>query len=217
MTIATFYNDVRTAIGRGAANDGNFQAWAQEALSLLENEHTYRWMRHLHAYALVPAANSNVVPLGFNTLKAVDWARFALVVGTGATQTTTFGDLLTQVEPDKFTSIDNGYAGAYYFDGVDTIVLDALPQEASTLQVWSYDFTQWPSDTALMPPILARHYQGFKAHFMMTAAGNLRDASLGQIWQGASQRGVQAILAADGVMEWAGRRGLRMGGSQSNT
>lgn len=216
MTIATFYNDVRTAIGRGAANDAFFPAWCQEAISLLENEHTYRWMRHLHSYPLVAAAASNVIALGVTTIKAVDWARFSVITGAGATATTTYGDLLTQVEPDKFQSVDNGYAQGYYFDGVSTIVLDSLIQEAATLEVWSFDYTQWPSDTAQTPPVLARHYQGFKSHFMMIAAGNLRDAALGQIWAGASQRGVQAMIAADGVMEWQGRRGLRMGGSQDN-
>lgn len=212
MTIATFYADLRTAIGRGSSIDASLPGWCQEAINFLENQHTYQWMKKTNLFPLVPGATSNTIALGTSRIKAVDWVKFGKVDGTGSQTQTTFGDTLKLVDPQRITSFDSGYAGAYYFDGVDTIVLDARPQEAASLYLRYFEFTAWPTDTSQTPPVLARHYHGFKAHTMMTIAANLRDDRLGQIWTGVSQQGLQAMLAADAEMEWHAQRQLRAGG-----
>lgn len=214
MTITAFYDDVRVAIGRGTANDTAFPGWAQEAISLIENEHTYQWMKQTLLFALVAAPDSNQIDLGMSNIKAIDWVKFGTVAGSGATAITTLGNALVGVDPFQITSFDNGYANAFYLSGVSTLVLDALPQEASSLYVAGHFFTQWPTDTSQTPPILMRHYQAFKAIFLMIAAANLRDDRLGGIWTQLGTGGKQAMLTADAELEWRPRRGLRMGGSQ---
>lgn len=217
MTIATFYNDVRTAIGRGAANDGVFPGWAQEAISLLENGRTFQWMKQTTRIPVPVAVASNKVVLGA-TVKSVIWAKFGDIVNTGlSNETVTFHCELQQVEDTNITSYDNGEAVAYYWDGVDSIILDALASTPQTLFVRANVFTTWPTDTSKTPPVLARHYQAFKSIFMMVAATNLRDAALNAIWSGAGQAAIQSLIAADTDAQWAGQRHLRMGGSQANT
>lgn len=216
MTIATFYNDVRTAIGRGAANDASFPGWAQEAISLIENSHTFTWMQQTNRFPVVPGIGSSALVLD-PRIKAIKWAKFGDVTNTGtATEQIVFHEELTQVTDVDITSYDNGEPTAFYWDGVSGIIMDALVQVPATLFVRFDLFTQWPTDTSKTPSVLMRHYQAFKAIFMMIAATNLRDVTLNSIWAGAGQTALQTLIASDTETQWSGRRGLRMGGSQDN-
>lgn len=216
MTIATFYNDVRTAIGRGAANDAAFPGWAQEAISLIENSRTFTWMQMTQRFPLVVDPLANKVVIGAN-VKSVDWARFGDITNALASnETIVFHEMLRMVGDSDIVSYDSGEPGAFYWDGVDSIIMDAKVQVAITLFVRFNAFTQWPTDTSKTPPVLARHYQVFKSIFMMVAATNLRDQTLNSIWAGAGQSALQTLVAADTEAQWLGRRGLRMGGSQDN-
>ncbi len=212
MTITTFYDDVRDAIGRGTTNDARFDGWAQEAISQLETEHTFTWMKRTLEIPLVPGVDGNRVDLDIASIKAFNWAKFGLRQGAGSGQYTTFGRTLRIVDPVQIASIDLGYAGAAYRDG-STLVLDAQPQEASTLFASAWVYTQWTDDfdAGDTPPVLVRHYAGFKAYFMMVAAANLRSPDLGTIWTSRSDRGIQAMIAADTDSEWRERRNMRVG------
>lgn len=221
MNITSFYADVRNAIGRGPALDAVLPGWAAETLSDLENGHTFVWQRRAVSFPLVAGANSNVVALAAPLLKAINWVKFGITQGVGSQQTTLYGKPLAFVDPAQIVSIDLGYATACYLDGLGNLVLDALPQEACTLFVDHWVYTDWagldPDDDDDTPPILVRHYAAFKAAFMMTAAANLRDGErLGAIWSGLNDRRYAAMIAADTDLEWKGRKQLRMGYNQPN-
>lgn len=211
MAVVDFYNDVRGAIGRGASIDARLPIWSHEALNQLETEYTFMWMRGTYEYALVPGANSNRVALALPNIKAFNWTKFGLRQGLGSQQTTAFGREVVIVDPRQIVSIDLGYAGNAYIDGVDTLVLDALPQEACTLFVNAWVYSTWPVDTTKTLPVLTRNYAAFKSYFMLIAAANLRDQNLAAIWSARADRGVAAMIAADTDLEWKSRRQLRIG------
>jgi len=211
-TVGDLYADLRTAIGRGSANDAVLPTWVQEAINQLENEHDWKWMERALSFDLVPGLESNRVPLGVATLKGIDWVKYGQTNGVGSSQTTTYSDTLIEVDPYAIVSIDYGTAGAYYVDGIDAIVLDAKPAQAAKLFVAGTFFTDWSEyDETDIPPVLARHYAAFKACCMMTAAANLRDDRLVAIWSGMRDRGLAGMVASNDVLRWHGKRKLRAG------
>lgn len=217
-TKAQFTADIRAAIGRGPANDTLLPVWIQETLNSLENRNTYQWMRQVDDFAIVPGATANEVVLPWTTIKKMRMVRFGLTDGAGSGLSNIYGPALRQVDPKQLSSVVPGYGGYYYFSGVDRIVMDGRPQEASTLFVAAWVYTDW-SDYADgdTPPILARHYAGFKAACMMTAAANLRDATLAQIWTGIRDREEPAMISADTELQWGDRGGLRFGMDNPNS
>lgn len=212
MTINTFYTDVRTAIGRGAANDAVLPSWAQEAINNLENMRSFQWMYRTVEFPLTPGADSNRVTLTGARLKALDWVKFVERQGVAGQMQTLYGAPLRIVDPYAIMSIDNGQAGAAYLEGEDVVVLDALPQQLGTLAVHGAYFTDWAAiDPDTTPTILGRHYSGFKAFFMRTAAVNLRDDRLLQLWTNEATTAVSAMINADTALEFAAKRKLRVG------
>lgn len=208
---AGFYADVRGAIGRGTSNDDKFDAWGQQAISLIENAYTYKYMEVTREFPIVPATNSNIVDLSVQgPVKEIGWVKWGEVTGTGATATTLYGEPLAIVDPVDILSIDSGFAVAGYLSN-DTIFLDARAQSNFTLFVNAYFYTDWAAaDDADTPAILAKHYAAFKAKFMLVAAMNLRDSNLAGLWSAGSQEGVAGMMAADAVARYGGRR-LRLG------
>lgn len=213
MTIATFYTDVRTVIGRGASNDASFPGWAQETINRLENARTWAWMQRAQTVALTQGVNSNIVDLSGLNVKSFEWVRYGETQGSGAQQTVLLGEPLAIVNPIDVESSDYGMATGGYLDGVTSLVLDARADQAYSLFMRYNAYTVWPTDTSQTPAILARHYAGFKSQFMVTAAANLRNPDLGQVWGPLASQDYAAMEAADEQLRMRAMRNLRMGGS----
>lgn len=211
-TIAEFNADIAQAVGRAGVS-ASVPGWASQAINLLENQRTFIWQRRIVEFPLVPAVDSNRIDLTDYNIKAFNWAKFGVRQGAGSGQVTLFGREITIVDPRQIVSIDVGYGGAAYLDGVETLVLDALPQEASTLFASVWLFTDWAEDfeDADTPPVLARHYFAFKALTMKMAAADLRDDRLIQIWGGMSDVGLAAAWVADEDAEWRARNRMEIG------
>lgn len=205
--IAALYADLRTSIGRGTANDAVLPTWCQETLNEIETDTTLQWMRKTGTFSLAPAADGNRFALPSMRVKAVDWVR----PGTpqGANGAIVYGDPLVGVNPYDFSSVDEGVdPTGFYVEGVSFLVTDAIPSTATSVYMAYYEFSEWPEDTSQTPAVLARHYAGFKALAMMTAARNLRDQRLAEVWTGTAEKARQAIWLADGELQFKHRRGM---------
>lgn len=204
MPISQLYADLRTAIGRGASVDANLPGWCQEAISELERDALYKWMEKTATITANPGANGNILTIPNVQIAAVDFVR--KINGQG-TYGAAYGTPLVPGAAIDILSVDEGMdPQGFYFDGVSNIILDAIPGTATNFQVRYWEYTQWPADTAQTPPILARHYAGTKAIAMMSAARNLRDARLAEVWNVAFTGAKQGMWIADGI---DGRSGMK--------
>ncbi|WCD44093.1 hypothetical protein Kuura_015 [Caulobacter phage Kuura] len=210
MTIATFYADLKTAIGRGNSITGLLGGWVQQTLEAIETEHTYLFMETSSMVTVAVGASSNVVVMPVPKVKA-----FATIQRTEAQPdgTLLLGEALRGVSGlSDFSSIDKGYPTGYFVQGDNEIVLDAKATVEHILAVQYSTYTVWddtPDSTT--PPWLANRQGWLKAETLVTAAANLRDDRLAAIWQGAAQRYRMAAWEADKEKRWAHRNAMTMG------
>lgn len=204
MTVATFYDSLRIAIGRGTANDAVLPEWCQEAISELETDATFKWMEKTVSISSVAGPGGNVLALPSVRVKAIDYVK-SVTTSTGGQ--INYGDEILGVGAHDFLSVDaGGSPSAFYLDGVSNLVLDAIPSPPATYLVRYWEYTQWPTDTSQTPAILARHYAGLKALVMKTVARNLRDERLAAVWAAAGEGAKLAMWMADGQTEYKHRR-----------
>jgi len=207
--VSALYAAMRTALGRGTANDANLPEWAAEAINEIETEATFAWMRKTATLTANTGLDGNRLALPNTRVKAIDWARTGTPEGTNGA--ILYDTALVGVTPLEFGSVGEGVAPeGFYLDGVTYLVLDAIPASALAVQLSYWEYTEWPASLAdtSTPPVLARHYAGFKAAAMMVAARNLRDDRLAQVWNSAASQAKIAMWMADGQFEFKHRRGL---------
>lgn len=208
-TVSAMYAALRVALGRGTANDANLPEWAAEAINEIETENTFAWMRKTSTLTATTGLNGNRLALPSARVKGVDWARTGTPEGTNGA--IVYDPNLVGVTPLDFSAVDEGLApGGFYLDGVTHMVLDSIPAASLAVQVAYWEYTEWPAslvDTST-PAILARHYAGFKACVMMTAARNLRDSRIAEVWGATASQAKIAMWMADGQFESKHRRAM---------
>lgn len=198
MNISQLYSALRIAIGRGTSVDTQLQGWCAEAINELETEATYKWMEKEAVLSVSPGLNTNVIALPSTRVKSISFIRGQTLNGVNGAKN--YGQPLTGTDPFNFLSVDEGTApGAFYIRGVSDLVLDGIPAATSSLWMVYHEYTEWPDDEDATPAILARHYAGVKALAMSTAAKNLRDARLAEVWSVTAERAKGSMWIADGI------------------
>ncbi len=195
MALSDFYPKVARSLGRGSSLDTRIPDWTAQAAEFLEQNYSFQYMRKTGNVPVDPLAE---VPWRIDfpspRLKEIELLR-TLTAYTGGFEV--YGPPLKPVTQAQVTSLDGGTPAGYWLDGLASICLDVVPQQAYTFQISYFEFTDWPTDDAVTPTLLARYSNLLKGQAVLFAAAELRDTRLNEIWSDTNSLvSVPASLAA---------------------
>lgn len=206
-TLADLYTDVSVALQRGTSQDTAIPGWARRAVSRIEIDGTYAWMRKSASVSLDPlASRPDQISMPSSRVKGVDFIKIAAVNADGST---TYSDPLIGVDAMDVLSIDLGVPNGFYLDGVDYIYLDSRVQQTTNLWLRYFEYTDWPTSTAASPAILVRAYDYLFNQIMCMGATTLKDERMFQTYELQRQQAREAAIRAEGVLEFKHQNDLR--------
>jgi hypothetical protein len=156
MTVAEFYDDLRTVIARGTAVDTSIPIWAKSALRFLEREVTFDYMKFTFFLLLEPGAKffdfaTNDPPIPLKKIEALGYfGQDGGMIPLARINVNSIGR--------NIAIIPNGYRQAgtrIFFEGASSPP-GIIPTNVSyPLMMHTALFTEWPTNGNTTHPILS--------------------------------------------------------------
>jgi hypothetical protein len=111
---------------------------------------------------------------------------------------------LVKGNAQEFKYSGSGTPEGYYSDGVGLVYLDKKPTTDMTFDIAWWEYTDWPTNTALEPIWLTRGYNALLGQVFIQAGTELRDNDLMQRGSALAQQGLAVLLAAEEELRYSG-------------
>lgn len=195
MALSDFYTKVARALGRGSSLDDRIPDWTEAAAEFLEQNYSFQYMKKTGQIAVDHTA---MVPwqIDFPSVrtKSISMLRPMWQYPGGFES---YGPPLKPVDQVRVSSLDGGQPSGYWLDGETFICLDVVPQEDYLFQITYFEYTDWPTATDATPRLLAKYQSLLKGQTILTAAAELRDTRLNEIFSDPNSLvGVPTLLNA---------------------
>jgi hypothetical protein len=184
MALSDFYAKISRAVKRGTSQDELIPDWAESATNMVEQNYSYLYMRRV-GQLIVDLDAEAPERLELNgRVKSIEHARLVN------------GGTLEHVDPALVTLTDGTPVG-YWLDGDDFLVLDAVPRDATTVEIIYYEYTSWPSDVNVTPALLMKYQNLLRAATLVQAGRELPDPALLSTFSPMLEEALTLSISAD--------------------
>jgi len=172
MTLGEFHELLSSTIGRGTSQASSIPGFTRRAARWIERNNTFQYMRRwLELDVDASSKKPHVISIYNYTIKRLDSIRY---VGDDER----FHDLKGPINPKDRTTRIAGVPSAYWLDGTENIVLDAIPDEDMEFELHAVMFTKWPTNEDVEHWLLSNAEDAMLGRAMMFAAFQNRDERL---------------------------------------
>ena len=141
MNLGEFHALVSRSLNRGTSQDANIPTSVRQAVRWIERNYTFQYMkRWVEGSINVTVDNPYIITLYELRPKAIE--AFRLI----DPETGRFRDL-KRIDPKQRTSRIVGTPSGYWLDGVNSIILDAIPEQNLSYEMHLTQYTALPTDT----------------------------------------------------------------------
>jgi hypothetical protein len=209
VTVASFYDDVRTALKRGTSQDGNFVRWTRKAVRKHEDNIDFAHMlRYGEVTAEAGAESPELVDLPNDRVKEVILLQPFV---EGADGTRAYGVAIERSERQRMNGLVAGSPWEWWWLG-DKVVLGNRPQADQDFEILWREYTAWPTTIGSTdnPAILSKYETLLFAEVMVNAWTEIKDFEALAVWKSQRDEALAIMSATEENRRWQGQR-LAMG------
>lgn len=205
MTLGEFHTLVSTCMKRGTALDASIPTQVALAVQWMERNYTMKYMERFRL--LQVTANDRVISMPPNVM--FKGAKFVRLINDDGT----YG-YLNKIEPEDLTGLRSSTSNptsqdvvpsAYYVVGLDTLVLDSVPDVDWNGEAMFYEFTDWPTDTASTHPLLRMAADVLLAQTQWFMAINIiKDLRMAEVYKAARDEAMSTLTRTEDEIKYGG-------------
>jgi hypothetical protein len=206
MNLGEFHDRVARALGRGTSLDASIPVWVEEAVQEIENNYTFQYMKRWVEISVdADAAQAHIISLYNTPIKEIaslryynsDAERWVPIKGP-------------KNEQDRLTR-PAGFPSSFWLNGVNGVVLDAIPDEDYTIEGNLRVFSSWQAgQDAFEHYLIDRHRKLLLSQAVLGANMELRDPRLAQIYEAMNQKAWTGVNVAEEALQHGGDTGAQM-------
>ena len=198
MTLGEFHTLVSACLKRGTALDAYIPAQAKLAVQWLERNYTMKYMETFRLLQI--AVSDRVIQMPANvSIKAIKFVR--IIEEDGGY------NYLNKVEPEDIAALrststtpagTNVIPARYFLIGLNTLVLDSVPDVTWNGEAIFYEYTAWPTGDSSTHPLLTMATDVILAQTQLYMAVNImKDLRMVEVYKLARDEAVNTLTRAE--------------------
>lgn len=196
ITLGQFHSLVSAELRRGTVHDAVIPDYVRRAARWMERNHTFQYMRRFQSLTIDADATEPraiTLPCSSTLFKGITFFRLVPDDGDYIYLTKIDPRSVSTPEPD-----DDGTPKAYWLDGLDYIWLDRAPEEDYNAEMYSVQYTDWPTDTSVSTLWLLNSAEDVMIAQTILQMGPLLrdDQSMGR-WKAIRDEALRTLLLAE--------------------
>lgn len=200
LTLGTFKADLIVEIGRGSSVTARLPGWLRTAVSWLEQNFTFEYMKK--EYLLTQLAGQAYIAMPSNLVKGMLLVQPAIENADGSVALT---EPLPKVNPNDVLSIDHAdLPSGWWLTGAN-LHFDSISQVDQKFRARYAEYSLWPTADSAQPLLLLRYENLLRAQFMLVAWTALKDFEAAATWKATRDEALRAVLVAEDEAEWNGQ------------
>jgi len=194
-TLGEFYTMVSDALGKGTSLDSVIAKRTEMAAGWIERNYTFQYMKQWRTVEVDPdAAEPHIVSLFGLKVKKINLLRKRSADGAGGY---VFSRPWRQVSPADRETRTPGVPESFWLNGVSSIILNSIPEEAMTLEGHFNLYTAWGSGSSWTHWLLDNATQLLLCKTLMLMAFRTRDPKLYQMYEADLAKEQQSFNVAE--------------------
>lgn len=185
MNLGQLHARIARAIGKGTSLDSSIPDFVEEAVQWMEANYNFQYMKRWLEFEIDPDQEFPHKLSIYNTpIKKIEAIRIVRADPSHLQPLERRFRDLRRIDPkDRQTRFAEA-PSAYWLNGVQEIILDAIPQEASVVEAHMVLFSSWQSaQNNFQHYLIDRHRSALIARTCMLAAIDRRDPRMFEMYQ----------------------------------